>query len=263
LEQRLAEILKDLAQILVVGGFGVGGLNKLAKRAYVEAAVALNQGSGRRQNNARIAAITGLTRSEVAQLSKSSTSSRRQESVPTNRAQRVSLGWTTDEEFCGRPGKPKLLPLVGKRASFERLVKIYSGDIPARAMLSEMIRVGMARENAEGKIRLLRTTSPIPRHTLATLRAVASWLRFFAENEVIEPKELDANIVRVSLSFESLSQMYSAIRELHERATAFVESVQQLDGVGKRVRPHKLQISIGLATRVPRIEEKAKQTGKG
>jgi hypothetical protein len=217
------------------------------KRAYVDAALKLERESGRRQNNARIAAITGLTRSEVSQLS-------RQEEItgtkPPNRAQRVSIGWITDAEFCASPGSPKVLPFRGKRASFEKLVRNYSGDIPARAMLSEMVRQGMAREEV-GNVRLLRTSSTIPRHALTTLRAISPWIRFLADNPN-QSQELNANTVSVSLSFQSLPQMYSAIREIQERATAFVRSIDQLGAQSSGARPHKMHVSVGLAMRMPK-----------
>jgi hypothetical protein len=45
---------------------------------------------------------------------------------------------------------------AGRRISFTELVRRYSGDMPARAMLDELIRVGACRiENESGMIRVL------------------------------------------------------------------------------------------------------------
>jgi hypothetical protein len=45
--------------------------------------------------------------------------------------------------------------MEGKRASFSTLVKRYSGDIPVRAMLDELLRVGAVKQLKDGRICLL------------------------------------------------------------------------------------------------------------
>jgi hypothetical protein len=240
--------------VLVASGYGFGGLTRLARQAFVDAAQDLEQAGGRRQSHARIAALTGLTRAEVSQLSRSGTKTRGHDTHPVNRAQRVSLGWISDEKYCDSAGRPRILQFSGGRASFEKLVKIYSGDIPARAMLSEMMRLGMAREERDKSIRLVRTDCPVPRHTITALRAISPWTRFLAESSSDEARELNANTARVTLCFESLPQLFSAVRDLQDRAQAFVTSVHELAAHGKASRPHKLQVSIALATHVPKVD---------
>ena len=253
-EQRLAEILTDLARVLVSSGYGIGGLSRLAKQAFVDAAQALAQSDGHRQSNARIAALTGLTRAEVSLLARSQTRIEGHSRLPINRAQRVSLGWVSNDSYCDRFGRPKILPFTGSRTSFEKLVKCYSGDIPARAMLSEMTRLGMVRETPDKSLKLVRIDSPISRHTTTSLNAISPWTRFLAEGSCDEARELHANTARVTLSFESLPQLFSAVRELQGRTEAFVTSVHELGAHGKAAQPHKLQVSIALATRVPRSD---------
>ena len=57
--------------------------------------------------------------------------------------------------FTNESGNPVDLPFEGENASFKRLVRMYSGDAPARAILDELLRVGSVRRTAEGKIHLL------------------------------------------------------------------------------------------------------------
>ena len=45
--------------------------------------------------------------------------------------------------------------MVGKRLSFSALVKRYSGDIPVRAMLDELVRVGAVKRLRDGRIGLV------------------------------------------------------------------------------------------------------------
>ena len=62
-----------------------------------------------------------------------------------NRAARVITGWLRDPDFGDGNGHPSPLRMAGKRLSLRALVKSYSGDIPVRAMLDELIRVGAVR----------------------------------------------------------------------------------------------------------------------
>src|SRR5690349_10596961 len=91
IETRLGAILKDLARVLVCNGYGIAALNRLAKRAYFEAALELDSATGRRRNHARLAAATGLTRAEVSRLSRTPIETFRKR--PVSRAQRVSTAW--------------------------------------------------------------------------------------------------------------------------------------------------------------------------
>lgn len=256
IEDRLGSILTDLASILISSGYGVSRVGRLVKRAYFDAAVELEAAAGHRANFARIAAITGLTRLEVSKLSRiGKRTSFSADSVPINRAHRVSWAWINDCDYCNSEGSPNILPFTGKKGSFDRLVKRYSGDIPARAMLSEMLRLKMVKEDAEKNIRLIRANTPVSRQTNTSLRALSPWTSFLAQIENRGLSELNANAISISLSFDSLPQLFAAVRELQTRASAFVESTKELSANRKRARRHKLDVTFVLGTRVCSAEE--------
>lgn len=252
LEELVTEILTDLARVLVVSGYGVSGLSRLTKRAYLNAAQALERDSHRKNSHARIAALTGLTRTEVSKLSREANEGEKRSVAPVNRAQRVSQGWSTDPDFCERRGVPKILPFSRHRRSFESLVKRYSGDIPARAMFLEMRRLGLTEETVSKEIRLVRLKAPIKQETVTALDAIKPWANFLADTKNEESNDLNANTVRLQLGFESLPQLFSAVRDLQSRANTFVASIKELGSQRSARHQHKLQVSIALATRVPR-----------
>ena len=251
-EATLTAILTDIAKVLIPSGFGISGLSKLARRAYLDAARAIQCDLGQSQNNAQIAALTGLTRAEVSKLSRRVSLTGDYQTAPLNRPQRVSLGWTSDLDYCDKAGMPRVLPFSRHRKSFETLVRRYSGDIPARAMLSEMTRLGMTRELPNRAIRLVRPDMQIQQRSASALGAIRPWTGFLAESQDEEDKDLRANTARIQLNFDSLPQLFSAVRELQDRAQAFVANIRGLSGRRNSRRPHRLQISIALATRVPR-----------
>jgi len=72
-----------------------------------------------------------------------------------NRAARVITGWVRDRRFSDESGQPADLPFDGGDVCFLKLVKLYSGDAPVRAVLDELMRVGVVERTPEGRIRLL------------------------------------------------------------------------------------------------------------
>jgi hypothetical protein len=72
-----------------------------------------------------------------------------------NRAARVIAGWLRDRRFSDESGHPTDLPFDGGNVCFLQLVKLYSGDAPARAVLDELMRVGVVERTPDGRIRLL------------------------------------------------------------------------------------------------------------
>jgi len=107
----------------------------------------------------RMAIMTGLSRKEVARLVREGGQIRRTtHESELNRVGRVLQGWYTDSEFTGPYGVPLDLKFddAPRKPSFTELVRRYSGDMPARAMLDELLRVGAARlEKDSGLIRVL------------------------------------------------------------------------------------------------------------
>ncbi|MEB4591014.1 DUF6502 family protein [Candidatus Thiothrix sp. Deng01] len=136
------KILKPLVRILHRKGMAFGEFSQLAKQVYVEASEELLKADGERPTTSRIAIATGLTRKEVAQLRQVADEDDLAPTGSYNRGVRVMTGWLQDAEFLNAEGKPAVLPILGERGSFSALVSRYSGDMPYRAMLREMDRVG-------------------------------------------------------------------------------------------------------------------------
>lgn len=260
IEQRLSEVLRELVPLLVASGYGIPRLNQVLRRFYIDAAKAIGAESRTRLSNARIAALTGLTRTEVTRQSRRKAEISDSE-IPFNRAQRVAYGWVSDPEFSSGHGQPKPLPFRGRTGSFSKLAKKYSGDIPARALLCEIQRLGMVRVSAD-HIRLVRLRSSTPRTTLVSLQAMVPWIRFLAGNS--ENRDLTTNAFQVTLYYSSQQQARGALQELSSRAQAFFKSVGEMGGTHKREGSQVLEVSIGVAARTPKEKiQKARRNHTG
>lgn len=150
------ELLQPLARILLRHGVPCGSFIELAKRAYVEVAERDFPLPGKKQTGSRIAVLTGLTRKEVKQVRDSADQPVEDSVARYNRAARVISGWIRDRAYRDGWGEPMILPLEGEGATFTRLVDDHGGDVPVRAVLDELTRVGAVERLADGRIKLLQ-----------------------------------------------------------------------------------------------------------
>ena len=97
-----------------------------------------------RINHSRVAAQTGLTRAEVKRFLKYNAFS--SPVFGQTPVERVIEGWRTDRRFALR-GQPKPLAIYGEKDSFEHLVRKFGGDVPHRAVLDELRRIGAVGGN--------------------------------------------------------------------------------------------------------------------
>jgi hypothetical protein len=150
------QLLLPLTRILLRQGVPCGSFIELAKRAYVEVADRDFGLPGRKQTDSRISVITGLTRKEVKLIREAEEPAAGDSAARYNRAARVISGWIQDRSYLDGWNAPMILPVEGEGATFTRLVNSYGGDVPARAVLDELLRVGAVEKLADGRLKLLQ-----------------------------------------------------------------------------------------------------------
>lgn len=155
-------LLRPLVRILQRNGVPYGVFADLAKRTYIEIASEQFALPGRKPSVSRVSILTGLTRKEVVRVLDLPAIDNAAAIARYNRAARVIAGWVRDLEFCAPDGAAADLPLQGEKGSFMHLVKRYSGDMPMRAMLDELERVGAVLSDGD-TVRLL-TPAYVPVH---------------------------------------------------------------------------------------------------
>lgn len=159
----VTKILRPLVRIFLRNSVPFGAFADLAKAVYVAVATEEYGIAGRKQTDSRVSIITGLTRKEVRRLKMLPARDDDSEAIMQryHRAARVISGWVRDRRFSDAAGQPAELPLEGLDATFTELVKQYSGDMPVRAILDELLRVDSVEQLANGSIRL-KTRAYLP-----------------------------------------------------------------------------------------------------
>jgi len=155
LSAALIRMVRPLVRILLRNGVSYGTFSDLTKWMFVDVAKQEFGIKGRKQSISRVAVITGLSRKEVKRLLELPEPQKRADEETYNRAARVIAGWRRDRDFHDRQGKPSVLDIKGPGASFADLVKRFSGDLPVRAVLDELLRVGAVELIGDDRVRLL------------------------------------------------------------------------------------------------------------
>jgi len=155
------QLMRPLVRILLRHGISYGEYADTAKTVFVEVARKDFQIPGKKQTQSRVAIITGLTRKDVGRINDLLDNNETPSTANLNRVGRVLAGWHQDPVFTGPYGLPLELDFDQGDENFTDLVRKFSGDMPARAMLEELKRVNAVKILAGEKIRAL-TRSYIP-----------------------------------------------------------------------------------------------------
>lgn len=159
LSAAVLRILRPLVSVLLRHGMAYGAFAELARKAYVDEAFAQRDGP-RRPTVSSVSALTGLTRKETKRLRELDIINDEALSKRYSRAIRVISAWVSDPRFQTAEGEPAILPMEGEGASFARLVKDFSGDIPTAAMLSVLEASGTVAVSPAGVTLLQRAYLP-------------------------------------------------------------------------------------------------------
>lgn len=161
LQAAVLRLLRPLVRLLLHHSVPYETFADLARWVYVDVAEKDFTLPNKKQTTSRISVITGLHRKEVARLQVMDVADNTGAVASFNRAEKVVTAWLREYPKTDAVSRAAPLPIEGER-SFASLVKRYSGDMPVRAVLDELLRVGVARRMENGHIELLSTGAIVP-----------------------------------------------------------------------------------------------------
>jgi hypothetical protein len=139
----------------------------------------------------------------------------------------VLAGWHEDPEFLEpNTGTPAALKSKGARRSFAALVRRYSGDTSATAILSELIRAGAARKLEDGRVKVLRRTCANLRWDVGGIEALGEEVARYIQTLVHNLEHPDAPAYARHIEYAHLDAQAARVvlPEIEEHADLFLES---------------------------------------
>ena len=222
------KLLRPLVRILLRNGIPFKAFADLTKWVYVDVAMKEFGIPGKSQTDSRVSIITGLSRKEVNRQKKIERFSDSEAINRYNRAARVIRGWLNDDRFKDINGRPKSLPFDVGRVTFSDLVKNYSGDVPPRAVLDELLNIDAVKRRKNGRIDL-RARAYIPSADGSALYSIlgmdVAYLITTIDHNINSPD--DKRIYQRKVSYDNVSvEASERIRHLSsEKAQHFLESM--------------------------------------
>jgi len=160
LARAVARLLRPLVRVLLRHAMPYTAFEAIARRVYVEVAMEDFSLPGKKTTISRASILTGLTRKDVQRLVAEPAPGDEPAAVQYNRAARVLTAWGRERAYRGPDGHPRRLPVEGEHG-FAALVRGHSGDMPVRAVLDELLRVGAVALEDDGCV-ALRQSAFVP-----------------------------------------------------------------------------------------------------
>ena len=161
LHAAVLRLLRPLVRLLLHHSVPYETFADLARWVYVDVAEKDFALEKKKQTASRISVITGLNRKEVARLQAMDAAHNTNAIESINRAEKVVTAWRHHYPKADSASLAAPLPIEGEH-SFATLVKRYSGDMPTRAVLDELMRVGMVRKRDTEEVELISNGTFVP-----------------------------------------------------------------------------------------------------
>jgi len=167
LMRAVAKVLRPLVRLLLDHGVTLPTLEEMLKATYVAVAVEDFGSAGREPNDSRVSILTGIHRKDVKRLRVGSPADSPPPMSITAGGQ-IIVQWVARPEFLDSRKRPRRLPRLrsqGGTSSFEALAESVNKDVGPRAILDELLRLGIVRIDSEDRV-CLETSAFVPRRGL-------------------------------------------------------------------------------------------------
>lgn len=141
-QRALIEFLREFASHLLSAGLSLEQFESAARSAFIQAAMEQARLGNSRVNQSAVAAITGLSRPQVRKYFKKRDA---EQMSSEGRLGQVLSAWQKDPEYWRDGAGLAELPIRGRTASFESLVKKYGRDVSYKALLIELQKLKYVR----------------------------------------------------------------------------------------------------------------------
>ena len=156
-------LLKPLVRHLLRHGVAYPVFASKVKQVFLDAAKEELQSGGKSLTDSAVSLLSGVHRRDVRNLTRPADVNVSPPEKPMNMATQVVARWLSETVYQDDVGRAKSLPRgsdAGPGTGFDALVTRISSDVRPRAVLDELVRLGIAEEVQEDGIEQVRLLAP-------------------------------------------------------------------------------------------------------
>jgi Family of unknown function (DUF6502) len=148
---RVLRVLQPLVRMLVKNGVTYTVFAAALKRAFLTAAQQELATRGMPATDSAVSLLSGVHRRDVRTLTRGAAAQADASEPPVlGLAAQVVARWMNDPAYSAADGTRRVLPKSGAAPSFDALVAGVSSDVRSRAVLDELLRLGVVTETDAG-----------------------------------------------------------------------------------------------------------------
>ena len=243
-------LLKPLVALLLKHGVAYPAFAAALKSVFLQAAQDDLRAQGAALTDSAVSLRSGLHRRDVREMSRpnpDTEASARLDFKPMNLATQVVARWLSEAEFLDADGHPRALARAEPTSGFDALVASISSDIRPRAVMDELLRLGVAQE-VDSKLVLI-AAGFAPRLNLAEMAQLyqanlhdhlaAASLNLSGEGEFLEQSIFVDGITQQSadqLHLAAAKAWRQAFKAVMQQAQARHQADQHLDPAERQHR---------------------------
>ena len=151
---RVLRVLRPLVRLLLRNGVTYTVFAAALKRVFLAAAKQELAGRQMATTDSAVSLLSGVHRRDVRNLTRGDTTAKAAPPAPLGLAAQVVARWMNDPEYQDTKdaqGGTRALPKSGE-ASFDTLVASVSRDVRPKAVLDELLRLGVVQDGAAGVV---------------------------------------------------------------------------------------------------------------
>lgn len=253
--EAIALVLQPLARLMIDHGLQLPSMVEMLKKALVDEAAKTYGVAGKGSSDTRISLLTGVHRKDVKRLADMPTTAGLV-SPMVSVAASVVARWISEPRFLNADQSPRALgrtPTRGRvgEPDFTTLVAEVSRDVGARAVLDELVRLGVVDVREDGYV-ALKSSAFVPHEGLSEsfhfLAAnvgdhLSSVVHNLAPGQT-QPLMLDQSAFSHDLSAEQAEQLQlqarrlwaNSLQQFLQTATVAEQRSEGVDGPKHRIR---------------------------
>jgi len=137
------QVARPIVEFLLNEGVNYARFTNALKTVFLEGAESVLTAHEAKLNDSSISTLSGIHRKDVRAWRAAGRPPLRSKNLSP--AMEVFTRWASDPAYCDASGKPRILRRTGESGSFEELAGAVSKDVHPRALLQELIRLGVVR----------------------------------------------------------------------------------------------------------------------